>query len=166
MAKLVILSEGFTGQSRELKTEKVTIGRVEDNTWQIAEQSVSSHHCELLPKGEEVQVKDLGSTNGTFVNGEQITEGVLKPGQILRLGQVEIRFEVGGAAAKKPLDKTVILPQGVKVQEFEQGKSGTVDGATGFSRKTNKTNRVFIGIGIALGVVIVVLLVLAFQKMM
>jgi pSer/pThr/pTyr-binding forkhead associated (FHA) protein len=167
MAKLVVLTEGFTGLSHELKGEKVTIGRVEDNVWQIAEQSISSHHCELTPKGEELAFKDLGSTNGSFINGEQVTEGVLKPGQVLRLGQVEIRYETGVAAAgKKALEKTVVLPQGVRVQEFEQGKGGTVSGATGFQKKSNKTNRVFIGIGVALGVIILIILVLAATKMM
>ena len=48
MAKLVVLSEGLTGQSYELKVDKTTIGRVEDNTFQIAQPSVSSHHCEVL----------------------------------------------------------------------------------------------------------------------
>jgi len=70
-----------------------------ENTFQIAEPSVSSHHCELNQRGGDVFVKDLSSTNGTFINGEKITEAILKPGQILRLGQVEIRLESGAAAA-------------------------------------------------------------------
>ena len=93
MAKLVVLSEGFTGRSHELKVDKTTIGRVEDNTFPIAEPSVSSHHCEVLLRGNDVVVNDLNSTNGTFINGQKITEGVLKPGQILRLGQIEVRLE-------------------------------------------------------------------------
>ena len=62
MARLVVLTEGFTGLSHELKAEKVTIGRVEDNVFQIAEASVSSHHspvgyrgvrgCGLFPDSE------------------------------------------------------------------------------------------------------------------
>src|SRR5213078_932453 len=99
MPKLVVLSEGLTGRSHELKIEKTTIGRLEDNSFQIAEQSVSSHHCEVLLKGDDVLVKDLNSTNGTYINGEKITEKVLKPGQILRLGQIEIRLEGDGAAS-------------------------------------------------------------------
>ena len=93
MAKLVVLSAGMTGRTQELKVEKTTIGRVEDNTFQIAEPSVSSHHCEVLLRGKDVVVRDLNSTNGTFINGEKITESVLKPGQILRLGQIEMRLE-------------------------------------------------------------------------
>src|ERR1700744_5517972 len=100
MAKLVLLSAGMTGRTHDLKTEKTTIGRVEDNTFQIAEPSVSSHHCEVLLQGNDVIIKDLNSTNGTFINNQQITtEGVLKAGQILRLGQVELRLETAAAGA-------------------------------------------------------------------
>ncbi len=80
MAKLVILSQGMNGRVHELKVDKTTIGRVEDNTFQIAEPSVSSHHCEVLLRGNEVVIKDLNSTNGTFIDDEKITESVLKPG--------------------------------------------------------------------------------------
>ena len=91
MPKLVVLSEGLTGRAHELKVDKTTVGRLDDNTFQIPEQSVSSHHCEVLLKGTDVIVRDLDSTNGTYINGEKISEKVLKPGQILRLGNVEAR---------------------------------------------------------------------------
>src|SRR5499427_4719166 len=99
MAKLVLLSAGMTGRTHELKVDKTTIGRVEDNTFQIAEPSVSSHHCEILMRGSDVVVKDLESTNGTFINGEKVSESVLKPGQVLRLGQIEMRLETDATAA-------------------------------------------------------------------
>src|SRR5215510_2155179 len=98
MAKLVLLSAGMTGRTHELKVDKTTVGRLEDNTFQIAEPSVSSHHCEILLRGSDVVVHDLDSTNGTFINGEKVTESVLKPGQILRLGQVEMRLETDAPA--------------------------------------------------------------------
>src|SRR6266566_7267856 len=107
MARLVLLSEGLTGRSFELKVEKTTVGRVDDNAFQIPETSVSSHHAEILLRGNDVVVKDLNSTNGTFINGEKVAEAVLKPGQILRLGMIEMRLETGDNAAdasKKALD--------------------------------------------------------------
>src|SRR5256712_14002640 len=97
MARLVLLSEGLTGRTYELKVDRTTVGRVEDNTFQIPETSVSSHHAEILLKGSDVVIKDLNSTNGTFINGERVTEAVLKPGQILRLGMIEMRLETGEA---------------------------------------------------------------------
>ena len=98
MAKLVILTQGLNGRAHELNVDRTTIGRVEDNLFQIAESSVSSHHCEVLLRGSDVVIKDLNSTNGTFINGEQITESVLKPGQTLRLGQIELKLEDGKPA--------------------------------------------------------------------
>ena len=74
MAKLVVLSVGMTGRTQELKAEKTTIGRVEDNTFQITEPSVSSHHCEVLLRGKDVVVRDLNSTNGSYINGEKMLE--------------------------------------------------------------------------------------------
>jgi pSer/pThr/pTyr-binding forkhead associated (FHA) protein len=151
MAKLVVLSEGLTGQTYELKVDKTTIGRVEDNTFQIAQPSVSSHHCEVMLRGNDVVVKDLNSTNGTFINNQQITtEGILKPGQILRLGQIEIRLESAvpapaPAAGRKPVDSTMVISTGVSLEQLEQGPHSGFDKTKGgFTRKDDKTNRYFI----------------------
>ena len=171
MAKLVVLSEGFTGLTCELKADKTTVGRLEDNAFQIPEPSVSSHHCELIRRATDLLVKDLNSTNGTFINGEKVVEAVLKPGQILRLGQVEMRLESGSAAAaaasaaiKKPLEKTMVI--GIKAQYLEH-RSRPVNFETNaaFSKKSNKTNKIFIAIGIALGILIIACLIIAFNKM-
>src|SRR5215472_4683230 len=125
MAKLVILSQGLNGRTHELKVEKTTIGRVEDNTFQIAEPSVSSHHCEVLLRGAEVVVKDLNSTNGTFINGEKVSESPLKPGQVLRLGQIEMRLEGDGPAGpSKKVDQTMVMQRGVSLSDLEQGGRG------------------------------------------
>jgi pSer/pThr/pTyr-binding forkhead associated (FHA) protein len=168
MAKLVVLSEGFTGRSHELKGEKTTIGRVEDNTFHIAEPSVSSHHCEVLLQGNDVVVKDLNSTNGTYINGEKITEGVLKPGQILRLGQVEIRLETGAPApapAKKPLDQTRPMT-GVKFNDLETaGGRPVFDKNSPFSKKTNKANKIFLYVGIIVVLLAIAMIILALQQL-
>jgi len=178
MPKLVVLSEGLTGRSHELKVDKTTIGRMEDNTFQIAEQSVSSHHCEVLLKGNDVIVRDLDSTNGTYINGEKISEKVLKPGQILRLGNVEARLEGDGAptpssppaaGATAPADKkkqnqnTSVIPRGVKLNEFEQG-AVKFDKNSPFAKKSNKINMIFLAVGVVLGLAIIIFLLLAFLK--
>src|SRR5205823_12494767 len=147
MAKLVLLSAGMTGRTHDLKVDKTTIGRLEDNTFQIAEPSVSSHHCEVLLRGSDVVVKDLNSTNGSFINGEKIIESVLKPGQLLRLGQIEMRLETDSTpAAKKPVDQTMVMQRGVSLTELEQGtRAGGFDTASkGFSKKENSVNKIFI----------------------
>jgi hypothetical protein len=168
MAKLVVLSEGQKGRTYELQVERTTVGRLEDNAFQIPEQSVSSHHCEILMRGNDIVIKDLNSTNGTYINGEKIAEGVLKPGQILRLGSIELRLEGEGAAPaaapKKQADQTRVIPRGVK---FGEGETTGVkfDKNNPFAKKTNKTNMIFIIVGVVLGCIIAVLLVYAFMQM-
>ncbi|MCF7708716.1 MAG: FHA domain-containing protein [Verrucomicrobia bacterium] len=164
MAKLVVLSEGYKGKTHELKEERISIGRIEDNTFQIPEPSVSSHHCEVLLKGDEVVVKDLDSTNGTFIDGEQIEEAALKPGQVLRLGLLEIRLENGEKAHddKKVQTTARAKPQGVKLNELEKGGQPVAFEANSpFKKKSNKINKVFVGVGIALGIIVVLLLAYA-----
>lgn len=168
MVRLVILSEGMTGRTYELKAEKTTVGRVEDNAFQIPEPSVSSHHCEIYLKGDEVHVKDLNSTNGTFIDGVQITEGILKPGQILRLGQVLLRLESDAPRQPKvPLSQTTtVVSQGVALTELEKGSGKPVkfESTTQFVKKSSKVNLIFLVIGIILAITVIVLLVIAFRK--
>jgi len=175
MAKLVVLSEGLKGTSHDLKVDRTTIGRVEDNTFQVPDASISSHHCEILLKGADVVVKDLDSTNGTFINGEKVTEAALKPGQTLRLGQVELELSEGeGAAAAAPpapgkaataqpaaqvADQTMVMKRGVSLSELEQGPvSGFDTTSSVFSKKSNQVNRYFVIGGVLIGVAIVVLI--------
>jgi pSer/pThr/pTyr-binding forkhead associated (FHA) protein len=157
MPRLVVLSEGLTGRSHELKAERTTVGRVEDNTFQIPDASVSSHHCEVLLKGAEVVIRDLNSTNGTFINGHQITEAALKPSQILRLGQVEVRLESDAPTSRKQvLDHTQIVPQGIKLDELGQiPKSGRPGG---FEKKSNTGTKVFVIVAISIGALALIVL--------
>lgn len=165
MAKLVVLSAGMTGRTQELKVDKTTIGRLEDNTFQIAEASVSSHHCEVLLRGSDVVVRDLKSTNGTFINGEKVTEKAIKPGQILRLGQVELRLETDAPAAptKKHLDQTLVMQRGVSLNELEQGShtSGFDTKGSGFSKKNDKGSKIFWIVAALVGLLIVGVLLYA-----
>ena len=163
MARLVLLSEGLTGKTFELKPELTTVGRLPDNSLQIPEGSVSSHHAEIQMRGNELFVRDLDSTNGTFINGEKIKEGVVKSGQILRLGMVDMRLETGDAQAaaasqKKLLEQTRVIPKGVKLDDLVGTQPLDVS-KTGFERKTNKATKWFIVFAIVAGVILVGLLV-------
>ncbi|HEX4349182.1 MAG TPA: FHA domain-containing protein [Verrucomicrobiae bacterium] len=195
MSKLVILNQGMAGRTFDLNIERTTVGRVEDNTLQIADGSVSSHHAEILLRGTDIVVRDLGSTNGTFINNEKITETVLKPGQTLRFGQVELKIDDGKpagapppaapagsaapasaavsapaptpAAPRKTGDGTMIIPRGVSLEQLEQGASrapGFDTKGTGFSKKTNKVNTIFIIGGIIVGLIIVALILVAIHQ--
>lgn len=156
MARLVLLSEGLTGRTYELKTDVTTVGRVADNAFEIPEASVSSHHAEIILRGNEVVIKDLGSTNGTFIAGEKITEAVLKPGQIVRLGTVEMRLESGEAptsTTKRALDQTRVIPQGVKLDELEGARTPTdFKPSTGFAKKSAKGTKIFVVLAILVAI--------------
>ncbi len=170
MAKLVILTQGMTGRTLDLKVDKTTIGRVEDNLFQIAEPSVSSHHCEVLLRGNEVVIKDLNSTNGTFIDDEKITESVLKPGHTLRLGQIELRLEDDAAApasapaaasSKKP-ESATRGTRGVSLSELESGgRPPGFDTAAVFTKKRNKVGTYFWIGAVVIGVLIIGLLIYA-----
>ncbi len=177
MAKLVIQNQGMTGRACELHSDRTTIGRVEDNTFQIADPSVSSHHCEVHLRGGDIFIRDLNSTNGTFISGNKIEESLLKPGEVMRLGQVELKLEVEGAAAtapapgstpapaKKQVDATMLMPRGVSLDELEKGgRPPGFDKNTSFSKKTNKGNKYFIIIGLVVAVVIAGLLLMVYKQ--
>jgi len=187
MAKLVILNQGLTGRMHELNVERTTVGRVEDNLFQIAEASVSSHHCEIQVRGSEILIRDLNSTNGTFINGEKITESFLKPGQTLRLGNVELKLESEAAAAvapasapaagpapakapapgptKRPGESNMSIPRGVSLSDLESGGRPPSTGTTtAFTKKRNKAGMYFwIAAGIV-GIIIVVLLLMLISQ--
>ena len=158
MARIVLLSEGFNGRTYELKVDRTTVGRVSDNAFEIPEASVSSHHAEIILQGNDVVIRDLGSTNGTFINGEKITEAMLKPGQTLRFGTVEMRLDTGEAppAGAKPMgqstttrpkqafDQTRVIPQGVKLDELTgSGGPPELSSTTGFEKKSNRGGKIF-----------------------
>ncbi len=73
----------------DLGEERVTIGRLAHNVLQIDELSVSSHHADIFLKAGRYHLHDSGSTNGTFVNGEQVADAILRGGDEVRFGTVE-----------------------------------------------------------------------------
>jgi pSer/pThr/pTyr-binding forkhead associated (FHA) protein len=177
MAKLVILNQGMTGRTFEVNVDCTTVGRVEGNAVQIADVSVSSRHAEIFLRGSEIRVRDLNSTNGTFINGEKISEAVLQSGQILRFGQVELKIDDGQpltapAAAPVPahgsetatppqtMDATMIVPRGVSLNDLEQSgvRPSGFDTNAAFSKKTNRVNRYFIIISVIVGMIILFLI--------
>ncbi|MEI8292119.1 MAG: FHA domain-containing protein [Verrucomicrobiota bacterium] len=186
MAKLVILNQGMTGRTIDLTAERTTVGRVEDNTFQISDPSVSSRHAEILLRGTDIIIKDSNSTNGTLIDGERISEAALKPGQILRFGQVELKIDDGKplaattstpatamAPAKahaenttRPAENTLVIPRGVSLEQLERGAGipQSFDTSSTFSKKTNKTNKYFVVIGLIVGLVIVGFIIFLLKK--
>ena len=94
MAKLTVKSGCLAGQEIELKEGLNRIGRNPDNDVSIPEPSISSFHCEIQVAEISTSIRDLNSTNGTFINQKQVTKGVLQKGDLLTLGDIDFAVEL------------------------------------------------------------------------
>jgi pSer/pThr/pTyr-binding forkhead associated (FHA) protein len=102
MPKLSISLEG-SKTTHELTDDRITIGRAPDNLIRIDDASVSGRHAQLLLIDDRYQLKDLGSTNGTRVNSESVTDVFLRVGDRIRFGKVEARYESDATGEAQPL---------------------------------------------------------------
>jgi hypothetical protein len=83
------------GDLYTLDSHALTIGRGATNDVSLREDEYSStRHARLEPRRDGVWIEDIGSTNGTFVNGIRLTrERRLVPGDVVRIGETDLRFE-------------------------------------------------------------------------
>ena len=92
-AKLQITGGSSAGRMIDIKLPQFVIGRATGCHLRLNSDAISRQHCAFLVNDKEVVLKDLGSRNGTFLNGEQLTKAVvLKTGDELQLGP--LKFEV------------------------------------------------------------------------
>jgi FHA domain-containing protein len=94
---LVVVSSPIlgVGEQHGLDSSALTIGRGGSNDLVLdGDEFASTRHARVEPRGDGVWVEDLGSTNGTYVNGAKLTRPRrLAPGDLLRVGETELRFE-------------------------------------------------------------------------
>src|SRR5260370_2166168 len=93
MPRLVINPGTNSAWEVQLKPGINRLGRGFDNDFKLEHSSVSGSHCQIVVDQGNVLVKDLGSTNGTFVNRAPIQEAALRAGQTLYLGGVALYYE-------------------------------------------------------------------------
>lgn len=94
--KLVMFKRDGQRKDFPIPGRKVTIGRGEDCGLRIPLLSVSRTHCELTKGQDELRVKDLASSNGTYVNNRRINDAVLQPGDRLAIGPVILTVQIDG----------------------------------------------------------------------
>jgi pSer/pThr/pTyr-binding forkhead associated (FHA) protein len=95
-----------------------TVGRQDDCGLRIKSSQVSRKHCEIFEKKGLLLVKDLGSSNGTFVNGERIDgQRVIEPGDTLTIGPVKLKVSKIGEAPPARSPKPAIKPGDTAVVE-------------------------------------------------
>src|SRR5438477_3022129 len=90
MSRLLIQRGASGTQEIVLKPGAKRLGRNEQNDLPINDPTVSGFHCEIDFEHDTVIVKDLGSTNGTFINSVPVRQAILEPGQTLMLGSVQM----------------------------------------------------------------------------
>ena len=93
MARLFIKTAGLENRILELRLGVNRVGRRPDCDFPISHPSVSSNHCELILSADGVLLRDCGSTNGSFINGQPVTEAWLMPDQEVKLGDVALSVE-------------------------------------------------------------------------
>ena len=93
MARLLIRTSGLESRTLELRLGVNRVGRDPECDFPITHPTVSTLHCEFEVSNNGVTIRDCGSTNGTFINGDPVKHARLLPGQEIRLGDVELFVE-------------------------------------------------------------------------
>lgn len=118
MARLHVHLESGGAHSHELGWGVFRLGRAEDNHVIISHASVSSHHCEIEISESQILIRDLGSTNGTFLNGQPVQSAVIPEGHTLALGSVAVSIERVTTQVSVPQLTVKTEPQSV---QFDDG---------------------------------------------
>jgi pSer/pThr/pTyr-binding forkhead associated (FHA) protein len=97
LGRLIVIDSSALeeGDVYAIDSTALTVGRGGDNDLPVpADEFASAHHARFEPRRDGVYVEDIGSTNGTFVNGIRLTtDRRLVPGDVVRIGETDLRFE-------------------------------------------------------------------------
>lgn len=109
MAKITINKENFKIDERELEQGSLSVGRNKDNALHIDDPAVSNHHAQIVTVFDSSYVEDLGSTNGTFVNGKKVKSHTLHNGDVLTIGHYQILFQNEPATSLPDANATMMM---------------------------------------------------------
>ena len=102
VTKLIVASGKSAGRSIAIKRNKLLIGRAEECDVRPLSEEVSRRHCSVIVGPADVWAQDLGSRNGTFVNGQRIEAKTrLSDGDLIRVGSLELKVSCTPPAAKQ-----------------------------------------------------------------
>jgi len=159
MACLVILDGPLKGQKKTLNQTMTRIGRRDTNDWPIQDESVSGTHCEIEKDDSGFILRDLGSTNGSKVNNEEIKEQRIFRNDILLIGEVPMMVD-GDDVPEASDDEPFSLARTTIVIQKNTPKTTPKE----FTRKTN-SNKIWITLIVLLLFVIGALAVMLFNKL-
>ncbi len=94
--KLVMFKRDGQRKDFAITREVTTIGRGDDCVFRIPLMSISRQHCKLVKSDDELQIHDLGSSNGTYINSHRVNETVLKAGDRITLGSETFTVQIDG----------------------------------------------------------------------
>jgi pSer/pThr/pTyr-binding forkhead associated (FHA) protein len=128
MAKLILSMDGLVLKEIPLTKERTTIGRKPHNDIQIDNLAVSGEHAVIVTILNDCFLEDLGSTNGTLVNGNPVKKHFLQNNDIVELGKYRLKFvgEAPAAAAtaeKADFEKTMVLRPSAMRAAADQAKA-------------------------------------------
>jgi CRP-like cAMP-binding protein/Fe-S-cluster-containing hydrogenase component 2 len=96
LPQLKVLTGPRAGSTLQLRIPATTFGRGADNDYRFADDTqLSRNHCAVEYRDGRYSIRDLGSTNGTFVNGNQISEVELQGGDVVEFGELKLEFQPG-----------------------------------------------------------------------
>jgi pSer/pThr/pTyr-binding forkhead associated (FHA) protein len=96
MARLVLSLDGVVLREINLSKERTTVGRRSHNDVVIDNLAVSGEHAVIFHSSGDPYLEDLGSTNGTTVNGQPIKKHLLQTGDVIEIGKYRLRFLADG----------------------------------------------------------------------
>ena len=133
MAKLILSMDGLVLKEIPLTKERTTIGRKPHNDIQIDNLAVSGEHAVIVTILNDSFLEDLGSTNGTLVNGNTVKKHFLQNSDVVELGKYKLKYiaEPGAAqpAEKADFEKTMVLRPSAMRAAAEQAKSMAAGGS-------------------------------------
>jgi len=103
--KLTVVEGPGAGRAVESDGDRLAIGLHPSNELTIDDPTVSRFHCEVRVEGSAARVRDLGSRNGTFVDGVEVSEAKLRDGSLLRVGKATVRFELATERNRLPVSQ-------------------------------------------------------------
>jgi len=131
LPKVVITKGPEAGREYSLE-QAVILGRLESNDIPIHDKKASREHAKIYRQGQQYAIVDLNSSNGTFVNGEQVTKRVLKIGDEISIGMVSLRFEDPEAEqAAAPATRRKGLDEAFEAARKDREAGGTAPAAGG-----------------------------------
>jgi pSer/pThr/pTyr-binding forkhead associated (FHA) protein len=115
MAKLILSMDGLVLKEITLTKERTTIGRKPHNDIQIDNLAVSGEHAVIVTILQDSFLEDLGSTNGTVVNGQSVKKHFLQNNDIIELGKYKLKYlneTAAGVGKAADFEKTMVLRPG------------------------------------------------------